>query len=203
MYPLQKENGLELIKDNVKDANTSRIYGFILYTDSDPYVKKVLRDDDFWDALDEKSGPNWPIFAVRPITKEKSGIKALSNPKMIGFMVPESERKTSNETILKNFGLSSAKDLPCFVAFMWDDNDKLQSISVPIRGNNIDDCFDSIREIVVLITEAEKKVLPEYKRNVELFHIVADELKALQTRYTIKSIGRITKKFYDFFSSFI
>lgn len=65
MYPLQKENGLEVIKENVKNANTSRLYGFILYTDSDPYVKKVLRDDDFWDALDEKSGQNWPIFAAK------------------------------------------------------------------------------------------------------------------------------------------
>ncbi len=203
MYPLQKENGLEVIKENVKNANTSRLYGFILYTDSDPYVKKVLRDDDFWDALDEKSGQNWPIFAVRPITKEKTGIRALSNPRMINFIVSESERKISNEMVLKTFGLSSAKDLPCFVAFMWDDSDNLQSISVPIRGNNIDECYNSLREIVELITEAEDKVLPEYKRNVELFHIVADELSALQTRYTVKSIGRITKKFLDFFSSYI
>ena len=28
-------------------------------------VIKVLRDDDFWNALDSISGVNWPIFAVR------------------------------------------------------------------------------------------------------------------------------------------
>ena len=68
MFDFQKDNGLEIIKGLVEgDKNLSRIYGFILYTDCNPYVAKVLRDNDFWKALDSISGNNWPIFAARPL----------------------------------------------------------------------------------------------------------------------------------------
>lgn len=60
MFDFQKDNGLEIIKGLVEgDKNLSRIYGFILYTDCNPYVAKVLRDNDFWKALDSISGNNW------------------------------------------------------------------------------------------------------------------------------------------------
>ncbi len=202
MFQLQQENGLELIKNYVSNTNTSKIYGFILYTESDPYVIKVLRDNDFWTALDRISGANWPIFSVRPLVKGFYNNNSSSNTGMISFMVQTWVEPQSNEVIIRNFGLSSSNDLPCFVAFIWDDNDELQSISVPIKGNNIDNCYNSIREIVDVITKAEKNVRQEYKRNVEVFNIVADELKALQTRNTLKSLGKITKKFVDFFSVF-
>lgn len=59
MFSFEKECGLEIIKDLVKgDKTLSRIYGFILYTDQDPYVVKVLRDEDFWNALNSLSGAN-------------------------------------------------------------------------------------------------------------------------------------------------
>ena len=46
MVPFEKECGLKIIKNLVKgDKTLSRIYGFILYTDKDPYVAKVLRDE--------------------------------------------------------------------------------------------------------------------------------------------------------------
>lgn len=48
MFAFQKDCGLRVIKDLVDgDANLSRIYGFILYTEKDPYVIKVLRDEVF------------------------------------------------------------------------------------------------------------------------------------------------------------
>ena len=72
MISFENECGLETIKNLVKgDKTLSRIYGFILYTDKDPYVAKVLRDEDFWNALDSISGANWPIFSVRPLRKGK------------------------------------------------------------------------------------------------------------------------------------
>ena len=87
MFALQKECGLEVIKGLVEgDKNLSRIFGFILYTEKDPYVAKVLRDEDFWKSLDGISGDNWPIFAVRPMEKgyyQYSG----DGKNSIGFMV--------------------------------------------------------------------------------------------------------------------
>lgn len=202
MFPIQAKCGLDVVKDYVHNTNTSRIYGFILYTKQNPYVAKVLRDNDFWDALDEKSGKNWPVFAVRPLDKGYYDTNTPSNPNTIGFMVQTWTEPSANKEILHEFGLSSSEDLPCFVAFMWDDNDNLQSITIPIVGKDVDSVFLSIETIVKIISDTEQRILPQYKRNVEVFRNVADELNALKFRYKMKSLGKITKMLSDFLGVF-
>ena len=129
MFAFQKDSGLKVVKNLVKgDKNLSCIYGFILYTEQDPYVAKVLRDDDFWVSLDSISGSNWPIFAVRPLAKGKTVVRG-GGSNGIGFMVQTWLEPKSNLSILKDFGLKDSCELPQFVAFMWDDEDQLNSVS--------------------------------------------------------------------------
>ncbi len=48
MVQFEKECGLRLIKELTSSDNTlSRIYGFILYTEQNPYVSMVLRNPFF------------------------------------------------------------------------------------------------------------------------------------------------------------
>lgn len=54
---LQKNFTVELLRDKCNIESKSRIYGFILYTSSHPFVVKTLQDPAFWNALDEMSGP--------------------------------------------------------------------------------------------------------------------------------------------------
>lgn len=203
MYPIQKEYGLELIKSLVDDNNLSRIYGFILYTRDNPYVVKVLRDEDFWNALDCISGPNWPIFAVKPLEKGYYKTQGSSIPGAMGFMMPTWEEPRTNTQILADFGLSNSKDLPCFVAFMWDDNGDLHSITVPICGNDIDSVYYSIDNIVRIIKETEEIISPEYKHNVEVFRNVSDQLNALKFKHKFKKSVRIGKQFIEFLKNFL
>ena len=66
MIALNEEFGIEKLR-GVCDNATSRIYGFIMYTRKHSYIVKVLRDNDFWNELDEISGANWPIFSIKPL----------------------------------------------------------------------------------------------------------------------------------------
>lgn len=203
MYPIQQEYGLELIKSLVDDKNLSRIYGFILYTREDPYVVKVLRDEDFWDALDEISGPNWPVFAVKPLEKGYYKTQGPSTSGVMSFMIHTWDEPRANTRILADFGLSSSKELPCFVAFMWDDNNDLNSITVPICGNDIDSVYYSIENIVRIIKETEEIISPEYKHNVEVFRNVSDQLNALKFKHKFKKSVRIGRQFIEFLKNFL
>ena len=202
MYPIQQEYGLELIKKLVDDNNLSRIYGFILYTRENPYVVKVLRDEDFWNALNDISGPNWPIFAVKPLEKGFYKTRGSSIPGVVGFMMQTWEEPRTNTQILTDFGLSNSKDLPCFVAFMWDDNDDLHSITVPISGNDIDSVYCSIEKIVRIIKETEDAISPEYKHNVEVFRNVSDQLNALKFKHKFKKSVRMGIRMLEFLKLF-
>lgn len=203
MFNFQKDSGLKVIKGLVEgDANISRIYGFILYTERDPYIAKVLRDDDFWNALDSISGRNWPIFATRPLEQGQMEIKGGSSG-YTGFMVQTWKEPSMNIPILKDFGLEDSQDLPLFVVFMWDNDDNLNEVAIPIQGNDTDSVFHSLEEIVKAIARVEDAVLPEYKGTVNVFRNVKSEFEALNLKSKIIYRGKILHRIAEFLSVFV
>lgn len=202
MIDFKRECGIEVIKDIVEgDSNISRIYGFILYTEKDPYVAKVLRDDDFWNAFDSLSGSNWPIFAVRPLLERRMIINS-GGTERFDYMVPTWEDPQANRHILLNFGLKDSSELPLFVVFMWDDNDELNEVTIPIRGDDVDTVYSSIREIIETITKAENAIAPEYKRSVNVFRNVRRELESLKVRHNVIERGKIATRIAEFLAVF-
>ena len=194
MVKLPKFTSLKILHDKINKLNSSRLYGIILYTSADAYVVKMLRDDAFWNAIDSISGSNWPVFAAKPPSDKSCSTNKNSS-------IPREPEDISS--FLESFSIDDFKDLPCFVTFIWDDNDELQSIAVPIKGNNENATFDSIKKIVEIISEVEKQVEPQYKQNVELFRNVKQSLESYRFDYTIKSFGKRAKFFFDFLKSFI
>jgi hypothetical protein len=203
MLDFEKTCGLKLIKDLVgEDKNLSRIYGFILYTEKDPYVAKVLRDADFWNALDSISGANWPIFAVRPLSEGQYKMPS-SSGKAISYMVPTWDEPRANMPVLHDFGMKDSENLPLFVAFMWDDQDELNQISISITGNDVDSVYHSIEDIVKAITKVENDVEPQYKRTVNVFRNVVTEIKALDFKHKLIQRGKISFRISEFLGTFI
>ena len=203
MFDFEKTCGLKLIKDLVgEDKNISRIYGFILYTEKDPYVAKVLRDEDFWNALYCISGANWPIFAVRPLRKGKYKMPSTSG-NVISYMMPTWDEPRTNMPVLHDFGMKDSENLPLFMAFMWDDQDELNQIAISITGSDVDSVYHSIEEIVKAITRVESEVLPQYKRSVNVFRNVVTEMKALNFRHKVIQRGKIAYRISEYLGIFV
>ena len=201
MCAIQEECDLQLIKQLVDDKNLSRIYGFILYTDKDLYVRKMLADKLYWEELDKKSGARWPIFTVRQLEKghdEQIG----AAPNGTSFMVKRWIEPPINMDVLHNFDIKSTEDLPLFVAFIWDKNDIVQSVSVSINGRSDSEVYNKVEEVVSAIARAENAVLPQYRQNEELFRNVKIELDALNFRYKANAIFKMAKKFIPLFKLF-
>lgn len=202
MFDLQKECGLRVIKDLVKgDKTLSRIFGFILYTDKDPYITKVLSDQTFWNALNSISGTNWPIFAARPLQKGYYSYSG-GRPGGAGFMVQTWTEPKGNLPILRDFGLKNSDELPLFVAFMWDDEDELHEATICIEGKTTDETYESLKNIVTAITKVEDAILPEYKGSVNVFRNVETEIDAMKFKRRTIMGAEIVKKFKDLLSMF-
>ena len=204
MFEFQKDCGLKLIKDLVEgDKNLSRIYGFILYTDKNPYVVKVLQDDAFWNSLNSNSGDSWPIFAARPLQQGKRRFSGGGGCGQMSMMIATWDEPKANLPIIQDFGLEDSQDLPLFVAFMWDDEDNLNEITIPIHGNNVDEVYHSLEEIVSAITRVEERILPENKGTVNVFRNVKDELEALKLKHSIISRGKMLRRFAGLLSMYV
>lgn len=101
---IKSELNPELLR-GLCDMSNSRIAGFILYTRKHANVVKILKDDDYWNSLDELSGPNWPIFAVRPLESRCFSLRGRYDPGTISMMVPTYHEPNANRRVLKYFGL--------------------------------------------------------------------------------------------------
>lgn len=202
MVSLQKDCDLKLLKDLVDDKNLSRIYGFILYTDADGIVASTLANESYWKSFDFISGLRWPIFTVRQLQKGYYKQMGGGSINSTGFMVSKWYEPPINMDVLKNFEIESTEELPCFIAFIWDDDDKIHSIRVNIEGNSEPEVYNRIKEIVSAISRAEEAVEPQYKRNVELFRNVETELNALKFRYKAKIVYKAVNVLKEFFGLF-
>ena len=98
MIALNEEFGIEKLR-GVCDNATSRIYGFIMYTRKHSYIVKVLRDNDFWNELDEISGANWPIFSIKPLD-DGHYARPMGSEEMCQRMVPIWKEPNSNRKFL-------------------------------------------------------------------------------------------------------
>ena len=162
METIKEELSLSLLKGLCEEAK-SRIYGFILYTRRHANVVNFLQNSNYWGCLDDISGPNWPIFSVRPLAQGRSEIKGGGPSGTIGMMISTWNEPNENRKILDFFELSESKDLPCFVGFIWDDRDELQQFIWPINETSVDSVYASLKRIVTIISEAEEKVADNLK----------------------------------------
>ena len=177
MIALNEEFGIEKLR-GVCDNATSRIYGFIMYTRKHSYIVKVLRDNDFWNELDEISGANWPIFSIKPLD-DGYYARPRCSEEMCQMMVPIWKEPNSNRKLLDFFSLEESSDLPCFIIFIWKDNDEIEQIIWRLKNTNTQEAFDSIRSVVKIISSTEELILPEYKRSENVFRNVKENIEAV------------------------
>lgn len=201
MFPIEKEFGLKELRSQC-DNSISRIFGFIMYTRRHSYIAKVLEDIHFWNELDEISGSRWPIFAVRPL--EQGHYQYPSPPPgVLAMMVPTWVEPNENRKYLDVFSLEESSDLPCFIAFIWNDDNELEQITFKLNNQNKDAAFDSIREIVSIISDTEQQILPAYRKTDSVFRNVKGNLKAHFVHKKIKKSFEYFPYIYDFISKFL
>lgn len=209
MFTLKDKYGIKDIKQ-VCDNSTSKIYGFIMYTQRHSYIIKVLRDDDFWNELDEISGANWPIFSVKPRKEVQysrvhnnrlDSLNTTRDTLLYQMMTITDCEPNYNREFLKLFSLDELIDLPCFVTFIWRNEHEIEQVIWKLSNKNEEEAFDSIREVVEIISRTESEILPEYKKNDEVFRNVKGAIEAtIYRKKTIRIIDAIKtlKEYFPF-----
>lgn len=170
MIQLDRDFGMKIVNNHHSPSN---IYGFILFTESNPYVRKVIRDNDFWDEFDVKSGANWPIFSVKAFEDKKDS--------------------SYNHKACEFFNLENAdEDLPCMIIFALDDKEKeiaYQRI-YKIKGKTVDEVHQSILSVIESVAEVEKVVRENNDKGIETTPFVAWEASKSIDKLEIKDCFR-------------
>jgi len=168
---LQMQNHYRNNKDIVD------IFGVILYTDANPHIKKLLSDNDYWEALNEISGHKWAVFSI----KVKPGYYSLpsSPPGSMSFMVPVWKEPSENKPILEMFGINSTKVLPLLVVFTQDADDNILKIELKIKDDTIEEAYNSLKKHIYTVTESVERINDQYKKNSDnVFNAVKMSVEA-------------------------
>lgn len=204
MEPLKLNADIEDIRGICNVSNT-RISGFIMYTRRHSYVVNALSDKNKWNELDEISGANWPIFSVRPHDNFSIPRSAYNDgdSSIAYMMVMTTDEPNDNRGLLEVFSLNEKDDLPCFVIFIWRDNNELERLVWKLNNDSVDEVFKSIREVVELVSETEGYIDPEYKRSENVYRNVKQNVEARLFRKSIVRKGVLLSKIRDFISMLI
>jgi len=157
----------------------------IVYTDAHAYTKKMLKDDDFWEALDEISGSRWIVFATRMV-KGHYYIPP-SPPGTFAMLRMVWKEPNENKELLSTFEMASTEKLPVVVVFAQDQEGQIYKNILSIDDSSEENAFKSIKEILSTVAVALENVTDEnLQAGTNAFHAVSYSLKGHKEWQQIK-----------------
>jgi len=190
---------LDLARHKQAGADSPPLFGVILYTNAHPNMKKVLRDEDYWNALDDISGPRWAIFSIRAHPGHV-GPPDLP-PNCVGMMFPVWKEPAANRELLTTFDLKDTEQLPALIVFVLE-GASLHRTVVPLQEATLEDAYSSLKAVVAEIANALKAVSSENLANPEgVFAAVNYALQNYRDRRVLKRAYRVLKEVRDWLPS--
>lgn len=156
MFPLEDLLNVELLIKDRQKHRTSNIFGFIAYSDKNPYVKKVIKDKDFWQSLDART-EGWILYAVKPDSQRYGGGNAIFVDDSLGLK-PE--------------------DYPQLIILGIGPNQTMLQKNYPIEGHTIDSTYESIEKSIDLVTRTLGQIQPEYRSSTRVHREVVKAVNA-------------------------
>ena len=156
MLPLEKMLSVDLLIKDKRQYRTANIFGFIAYSDRNPYIAKVLKDELFWKSLNART-EGWILYAIKPDSDYYGGGNA--------------------EYINKSLGLKP-EDYPQLVILGIGSNQVMMQRNYPISDKSIDDAYTSIEKNIDVVSAAVEKIYPEYKTSTHVHREVIQALDA-------------------------
>lgn len=173
MFPLEEMLNVELLMNSKRQYHTANVFGFIAYSERNPYVAKVLKDKDFWKSLNAKSD-GWILYAIKPDSDYFGGGNA--------------------DYINESLGLKP-EEYPQLVILAIGSNQVMMQRNYPISDKSEDDAYKSIEHNVDVITAAVKRIHPNYKSATGVHREVVSALDAELASGRWKKVAGVLGRF--------
>jgi hypothetical protein len=134
-----------------------KIFGILLYSNENPHIIKMLRDIDYYNSLNEKSGEDLIIFHT-PIQKGNYIYSSKGNSSL-ALMVRIWKEPEDNKKVLPIFEIKDSRELPVFTLFLFE-NGELHFFNNKIKYSSVEDSYLSLASVI-------DNIKPIYKMNTK------------------------------------
>jgi hypothetical protein len=135
---------------------TTAAFGALVYDESCADLRRLLRDKDYWEALDLVSGPHMEIFAIRDSTAPEPD-EERSMEFLTATSTPGPWRQDYYFSTLMKEYFGRARRLakyPLLLVFIVEDRRVIFSRLIDIDGAGIDEIFRSLSALLSTIAKA-------------------------------------------------
>ena len=191
MFPIYAQLDAKICKHHLDIKQTANVFGFIAYTETNPNIVKVLRDEDYWNSFNKLSD-GWIVYAIKP-PKIGSYVSPDLPEGAMGMMIPLWKEPEANVEFIKTFGLEDTSILPCFIAFAINEKGGFDQIIYRLDDVTVDAAYQSISKIIKVITKTSQVILPEYKTSPGVFREVKKQIECIRFYENCAHIGNFLK----------
>jgi hypothetical protein len=188
-----------------RNPTIAAVFGIVVYTDADFWLKEILNDNAVLKALNQISGPQWLICIVRghrghydlkPIDTNYNMVRTFDSASLSPFVWNEPKE---NALLLTTLGIRSTESVPCLQLYFPYTDDEAYTLSIPLNGASREEAFESLRTAIVQVTETIADFDAGNLKNAESLHreistrLLADKHKSYLVRLVPAMLRKLGK----------
>jgi hypothetical protein len=129
------------------------MFGALIYDEQSVELRKLLREQDYWDALDRASGPHFEVFALRD--RMEVGFEYDNR---IGLMTgapfdrAESKRYWYSRLLKEYFGVEKTRiPYPTVLLFLVENGSVTHFRNIPLKAGALNETFERLRSLFSIV----------------------------------------------------
>lgn len=170
-------------------------FGIIVYDQSTPEVRKLLRDTDYWDALEKASGDKMVIFCLPDRIERKVSVNTTLRYLVPGQPISGDVGQSYSHLMKSLFNDETLLVYPSVIFFQVTCDEISDYRLVPLEKNDVYQSFQAVNELFECISEVLANVTPQnYGNRKEIFNLIKDKLLTRKyTLYILQGSKRLTE----------
>ena len=175
---------LQICAEHQRDGR-ALAFAFLLFDVDSPELLKMLRDSDYWHALDQVSGRFLSVFTLlarapksdyRQERRGMSGVGPVHDPGMKVQLM-----------LNTYFGLDGKIDFPAILLFQVEDGKLSGYCIVQLVANSVEGTFSEVRELLRDLTDALSSAGAKGRTDPQ------SSFEAIQSRIRKRKVVRVVK----------
>jgi len=181
------KNQMIEICNNHRNNNKSLAFSFILYDFENTQLSKILKDQDYWLALNQISGEYLTVFSLHYNPEAKIKRPNIA-PILLTVPTDWNPSDGTNKLIKKYFGKIDV-NYPAILFFQVNGNSVIDSILIELKEEEIEKAFLELKEYIKVAVDSLKRISIENRQNYrEVFDCLEREVESKQANRKIKRI---------------
>jgi len=172
-----------------REENKALAFAFILYDFENPQISKILRDSDYWLALNKISGDYLTVFSIH-YKPEDEGIEKTAALESYSFK--DNPATATNKLIADYFGNDIKVIYPAILFFQVNQEMVIDSLLVELKEEKIEEAYIELKDNIKICVEELKKVHRENSHNFsEIFDLMERRLNSYENSKKIKRVKKV------------